>query len=93
MAAAGTVESAFLTYQILKPGGLDRLCGASGGCADMLRGPYANVLGIPLSAFGAVRYVVVAGLAIVPLFRGLDGEAVDKMTRSMLLAYGRSKFE
>lgn len=44
MASVGALESAFLTYQKLKPGGLDLLCGASGGCADVLSGPYSEVL-------------------------------------------------
>lgn len=43
MASIGTLESAFLTYQKLRPGGLDLLCGASGGCADVLAGPYSSV--------------------------------------------------
>lgn len=83
MASVGALESAFLTYQKLKPGGLDLLCGASGGCADVLSGPYSEVLGVPLSAFGMLGYFAVAALALVPL--KLDDEAVDKSTRSLLL--------
>lgn len=44
MASMGALESAYLTYQKLRPGGLDLLCGASGGCADVLSGPYSDVL-------------------------------------------------
>ena len=44
MASLGALESAFLTYQKLNPAGLDLLCGASGGCLDVLNGPYSNVL-------------------------------------------------
>lgn len=44
MAGIGALESAFLTYQKLNPAGLDLLCGASGGCLDVLNGPYSNVL-------------------------------------------------
>ncbi|CAM9125480.1 unnamed protein product [Ascophyllum nodosum] len=83
MATAGALESAFLTYQKIKPGGLDLLCGVSGGCADVLSGPYSNFLGVPLSALGAMGYLFVALLALVPLF--MEGEAIDKITRSLLL--------
>lgn len=44
MATIGALESAFLTYQKLNPAGMDLLCGASGGCLDVLNGPYSNVL-------------------------------------------------
>lgn len=44
MAGIGALETAFLTYQKLNPAGLDLLCGASGGCLDVLNGPYSNVL-------------------------------------------------
>lgn len=44
MASIGALESAYLTYQKLNPAGLDLLCGASGGCLDVLNGPYSNVL-------------------------------------------------
>lgn len=44
IAGVGALETVFLTYQKLKPGGLDLLCGASGGCVDVLNGPYSEVL-------------------------------------------------
>lgn len=44
MATIGALESAYLTYQKINPAGLDLLCGASGGCLDVLNGPYASVL-------------------------------------------------
>lgn len=44
LACAGALESAYLTYQKYRPAGLDRLCGASGGCTDVLTGPYSEVL-------------------------------------------------
>lgn len=44
LASVGVLESAFLTYQKMRPAGLDLLCGASGGCADVLSGPYSSVL-------------------------------------------------
>lgn len=43
--------------------------------------PYRQ--GVPLSAFGLLGYLAVAGLALVPL--KLDDESVDKSTRSLLL--------
>lgn len=54
LASVGALESAYLTYQKIHPAGLDLLCGASGGCLDVLNGPYSNVLvrgpamGVPL---------------------------------------------
>eukprot|EP00903_Cladosiphon_okamuranus_P006853 g6675.t1 len=83
MASIGALESAYLTYQKLNPAGLDLLCGASGGCLDVLNGPYSSVLGVPLSAFGTLGYLTAAGLAVVPLF--VKGEALDKTSRSLLL--------
>ncbi|CAN0337749.1 unnamed protein product, partial [Hapterophycus canaliculatus] len=64
MASIGALESAYLTYQKINPAGLDLLCGASGGCLDVLNGPYASVLGVPLSAFGTLGYLSAAGLAV-----------------------------
>ncbi|CAM9304425.1 unnamed protein product [Ectocarpus fasciculatus] len=85
MASVGALESAYLTYQKIHPAGLDLLCGASGGCLDVLNGPYSNVLGVPLSAFGMLGYLVAAGLAVVPLFAKEESASVDKTTRSLLL--------
>lgn len=84
LASAGALESAFLTYQKLRPGGLDLLCGASGGCADVLAGPYSYFLGIPLTVPGTIAYAFVAALALAPLLVD-QNEAVDKWTRSFIL--------
>ncbi|CAN0350234.1 unnamed protein product [Ectocarpus sp. 12 AP-2014] len=85
LASVGALESAYLTYQKIHPAGLDLLCGASGGCLDVLNGPYSNVLGVPLSAFGTLGYLAAAGLAVVPLFAKEQSASVDKTTRSLLL--------
>ena len=61
MASLGALESAFLTYQKLNPAGLDLLCGASGGCLDVLNGPYSNVL-VSFYCFRRVLAVVAFGV-------------------------------
>lgn len=74
MGSIGALESAFLTYQKLNPAGLDLLCGASGGCLDVLNGPYSNVL---VSFFlGKSAYMYITRSAVVhraALSRGAVG--------------------
>ncbi|MGB2926842.1 MAG: vitamin K epoxide reductase family protein [Limnothrix sp.] len=40
---------------------------AATSCGDVLSSPYATVFGLPLSLFGAIAYLAMAGFALVPL--------------------------
>lgn len=65
VALLGALETAFLTATkaLSSPAAI---CGTR-GCVDVLSGPYASFLGIPLSLFGFVSYAAFAALAGWPL--------------------------
>lgn len=65
VALLGALETAFLTATkaFSSPAAI---CGTR-GCVDVLSGPYASFLGIPLSLFGFVSYAAFAALAGWPL--------------------------
>lgn len=70
LAAAGAVETGFLSWDKLYGGGeaVGALCSATGGgCADVLSGPWASVSGVPLALFGLLAYSAMALLAASPL--------------------------
>lgn len=64
IATAGFVLNAYLT--ITKLANTDVVCPVE-GCDTVLNSPYAEVAGIPLSAFGAAAYLAMAAFALVPL--------------------------
>ena len=60
LASAGALESSYLAFQKLTGG--EAACPLS-GCQTALNSGYAELFGIPLSAYGAVAYGMVAALA------------------------------
>jgi uncharacterized membrane protein len=90
MALAGTVESAFLSYHKVFGGsqGIASLCGASGGCQDVLSGPYSTFWGVPLTLPAMLLYGTVAWLSLSPLLSGPSSgeeEVEDERSRSGIL--------
>ena len=70
IAIAGAVLTAYLT--ITKLAGTGPACSidatASGaGCGGVLDSVYATVFGLPLSLFGCLAYISMAGFALIPL--------------------------
>jgi uncharacterized membrane protein/glutaredoxin len=65
LATVGVLETAFLTAAKLfaSPANICR----TRGCVDVLSGPYATFVGIPLSLFGIAAYAAFAWLAAWPL--------------------------
>jgi len=64
LAAAGALESAYLTAAKLG-GEAPALCSAAGAaCASVLSSPYAQLGGLPLSALGAGAYAATAAVAL-----------------------------
>ncbi|MEO0949580.1 MAG: vitamin K epoxide reductase family protein, partial [Cyanobacteria bacterium J06641_5] len=64
LATAGFVLNAYLTISTLA--NTDVACPVE-GCDIVLNSPYAQLFGIPLSAFGALAYAGMAVFALVPL--------------------------
>jgi uncharacterized membrane protein/glutaredoxin len=67
-------------------GGSPALCaasaiGESGGCDLVLSGTYAQIAGIPLTLFGLLGYLTVAGLAAAPLLISKDDAQQQKSWR------------
>jgi len=66
IAAAGVVETSYLTWQKLS-GGAVAFCAAgqsAAGCNSVLTGPYSTVAGVPLSALGLLSYAALAALCL-----------------------------
>lgn len=87
VALLGALETAFLTATkaFSSPAAI---CGTR-GCVDVLSGPYASFLGIPLSLFGFVSYAAFAALAGWPLASPTtspDFVARDAATRPLMVA-------
>jgi len=81
-AALGAVETGALTADKLfgDGGGAAAVCSAlGGGCADVLSGPWADLFGVPLAAFGLAGYVAVLSLSLYPKLsrNGLGPSAVS----------------
>eukprot|EP00898_Chlorokybus_atmophyticus_P006156 jgi/Chlat1/6541/Chrsp45S06008 len=72
LALAGCAETAYLTYAKLFLGGVS--CPTS-GCDLVLNSEYSELLGIPLSLFGAAAYAAVAVLAQLAKRDRLQGAA------------------
>lgn len=68
LAGVGAAETGAISYSKLLGDGnaIDALCVAGGACSDVLNGPWADVAGVPLSAFGAIAYTSVGVLAVAP---------------------------
>ena len=83
IAAAGSIETAYLTFTELT--GTNQLCSSDGGCSDILNGPYSVVPGtdIPLAALGFLAYTATVALALGPVLK-TDGD--DKQNRVLLTA-------
>ncbi|MEM8640676.1 MAG: vitamin K epoxide reductase family protein [Cyanobacteria bacterium P01_G01_bin.54] len=68
IATLGLILTAYLTITTLSGG--EVVCNASGadgsGCDTVLNSPYATVLGLPLSLFGAAAYLSMIGFALSP---------------------------
>ena len=67
IAIIGFLLTSYLT--ISKLFGAEVACGteAAASCSDVLSSPYAFVFGLPLSLFGAIAYLAMAGFSLVPL--------------------------
>ncbi len=66
---AGAILTAYLTFTKLTGG--EPVCNfeatAGAGCGGVLNSPYATVFGLPLSLFGCLAYLSMAGFALIPL--------------------------
>lgn len=94
LSTIGAIETAFLTgVKIIGgEGAINSICSISGnalsgGCSDVLSSPYANIAGIPLTAFGFAAYSTVAILSILPLMSKEDesSSSDDSLNRLALL--------
>lgn len=79
IATIGFLLTSYLTISKLL--GSEVACGvetaATTGCSDVLSSPYAFVFGLPLSLFGAIAYLAMAGFALAPL--AIDPEENKKL--------------
>ena len=77
LAGAGAIETGAISYNKLvgDGDGLQALCFAGGSCSDVLNGPWADVFGIPLAAFGAPAYTSAGALAVAPMLQPSPAEA------------------
>lgn len=82
LAAGGILETSYLTLTKLLAAPV--ACPLSGSCDTVLSSGYAELFGIPLSAFGLAAYSAVATLA----FTGLQGLLPEDTARVGLLAGG-----
>jgi uncharacterized membrane protein len=73
LAAAGLVIALYLT--IVKLAGVAPVCGPSGGCEAVETSAYAEVLGVPVAAFG-ILYSIVATTGAVVWWRRSDVRAL-----------------
>jgi uncharacterized membrane protein len=60
LAAAGLLVSIYLTFKTYDPSSV--ACSIGGGCETVLSSDYAKILGIPVSVFGILWYVIQLGL-------------------------------
>jgi len=63
IAIAGTVLTGYLTLAELTGGNV--AC-PTGGCDQVLASPYASIFGLPLTLFGCLAYLTMAGLSLGP---------------------------
>lgn len=64
IAILGVINTGYLTATRLLGG--ETACPTS-GCEQVLAGPYATIFGLPLSLFGLLAYLGMAGFALTPL--------------------------
>ena len=88
LAAAGAAETGAISADKLFGTDLtETLCLAGGACADVLNGPWADFLGIPLSLFGVLAYGSVAIISAAPLILG-GGVSSDTLPAETLSSDG-----
>jgi uncharacterized membrane protein len=66
--------SGYLTYTGWQ--GVEPVCLSGDDCATVLAGPYARVMGIPLSLLGLVMYAVLTGLGLLLLSKRRSGQGL-----------------
>ncbi|GAX29115.1 hypothetical protein FisN_7Hh288 [Fistulifera solaris] len=92
IAAAGTLETVFLTYsKLTESSAAEQLCSITGGsCSSVLNGPYAVIPGseIPLAAVGVVAYATVATLALGPTLANKDDDNNRILLTALATAMG-----
>jgi uncharacterized membrane protein len=88
IAIVGACLTGYLTYVkftggevACSTGGVARALETITGCDKVLSSPYATVFGLPLSLFGLLAYLSMAGFALFPLF---VNQEVSKSFRSNL---------
>lgn len=73
IAACGTLNTVYLTFEKLTGG--NPVCNNSAGikgCTDVLSSPWATIFGQPLPLFGALAYISMLVLALIPLALNLE---------------------
>ncbi len=63
LAVLGVLDSVYLL--IYKLTGNTHMCLGNGGCHDVNFSPYAQIYGIPVSAFGILAYVVLCAIILL----------------------------
>lgn len=81
IAAVGFLLTGYLAISSLI--GTEVICDAAAiaSCGDVLSSPYAFVFGLPLSLFGAIAYLAMAGFAFIPL--AIDPETNKKQRQKL----------
>jgi uncharacterized membrane protein len=99
IAIVGAVLTGYLTYVKFTGGEVVCNTGVAGvlekvtGCDQVLSSPYATVFGLPLSLFGFLAYLSMAGFALAPLFVNQEASKsfrsnLENATWRLLLAGG-----
>jgi uncharacterized membrane protein len=63
LACLGVLDAVYLL--VYKLTGNDAMCLASGGCHDVNFSPYSEIGGIPVSVFGIIAFVTIAGILLL----------------------------
>ncbi|MGL5079923.1 MAG: vitamin K epoxide reductase family protein [Microcoleaceae cyanobacterium] len=93
IALLGSIETAYLT--LMKFSGTAVACPVA-SCNDALSSSYATIFNLPLSLFGCLAYVTMAGLALIPLLLNktqLNEAQVSKTKISKTQPQQRSQLE
>ena len=88
LAAAGCVESSYLAFEKIVGG--DVACPLS-GCQTALTSGYSELFGVPLSAYGAASYGLVAALAWWGAGMRDEMDADDESASASADAYARAR--